>query len=47
VQPSSELEAVVRRFLAARLARDVDAMLSLHSNSEWVTPNRQRSGGVD
>lgn len=36
MQPSSELEAVVRRFLAARLARDVDAMLSLHSNSEWV-----------
>jgi hypothetical protein len=36
VQPSSELEAVVRRFLDARLARDVDAMQSLHSSSEWV-----------
>ncbi|MBK5267858.1 MAG: nuclear transport factor 2 family protein [Acidimicrobiia bacterium] len=36
MQPSSEIEAVVRRFLAARVARDMDAMRSLHSTSEYA-----------
>ena len=34
--PSSELEAVVRRFLDARVALDVDAMKALNSSSEYL-----------
>ncbi|MDX2342791.1 MAG: adenylate/guanylate cyclase domain-containing protein [Acidimicrobiia bacterium] len=33
---SSEIEAVVRRFLAARVAVDVEAMRNLHSRSDYV-----------
>jgi adenylate cyclase len=36
MNPSSEIEAVVRRFLAARAAVDVEAMRHLHSRSEYV-----------
>lgn len=36
MRPSKELEAVVRRFLDARVALDIDAMKALHSKSEFV-----------
>ena len=36
VRPSTEIEAVVRRFLAARQVGDVEAMRNLHSRSEHV-----------
>jgi adenylate cyclase len=36
MNPSSEIEAVVRRFLAARAAVNVEAMRHLHSRSEYV-----------
>ena len=36
MRPSSELEAVVRRFLDARVALDVDAMKALNSKSQYL-----------
>jgi adenylate cyclase len=36
MKPSTEIEAVVRRFLAARQVGDVEAMRNLHSHSEHV-----------
>jgi adenylate cyclase len=36
MKPSTEIEAVVRRFLAARQVGDVEAMRNLHSRSEHV-----------
>jgi len=36
MRPSTEIEAVVRRFLAARQVGDVEAMRNLHSRSEHV-----------
>jgi class 3 adenylate cyclase/ketosteroid isomerase-like protein len=36
MKPSTEIEAVVRRFLAARQVGDVEAMRNLHSHSEQV-----------
>ncbi len=36
MNPSSEIEAVVRRFLAARAAVDVQTMRNLHSRSDYV-----------
>jgi adenylate cyclase len=36
MNPSSEIEAVVRRFLDARTAVNVEAMRNLHSRSEYV-----------
>lgn len=36
MNPSGEIEAVVRRFLAAREAIDVEAMRDLHSRSEYL-----------
>jgi adenylate cyclase len=36
MQKSAEIEAVVRRFLASRIANDMEAMRSLHSSSEHL-----------
>jgi len=36
LKQSSEIEAVVRRFLAARIDLDVEAMRNLHSTSDYV-----------
>jgi class 3 adenylate cyclase len=36
MRESAEIEAVVRRFLASRMANDMEAMRSLHSESEYL-----------
>lgn len=36
VKRSAEIEAVVRRFLASRIANDMEAMRSLHSGSDFL-----------